>query len=95
MNKLSIAAIALASFAAFAGVARADETVTAENQETARVARESAGVFIGGQDQPHVVLGYAERASANPLGDLTAPAPAPTAADRAFLKLGNRGIGIN
>lgn len=88
MKTTSIALIFLAGISAFSGVARADESVTAVNTETARVARESAGVFLGAAPAAE------SRSLRAPQGQ-AASGSATTHEDRAFLMQGDRGIGNN
>lgn len=87
MKTLSFAAILLAGAAAFSGVARADETTTAANKETARVARDAGDLYTGAPaletrrlSVPHQPAGIG---------------PEIAYGDRAFLGQGNRGIGNN
>lgn len=92
MTKSTIALIVLASAAAFSGTARADDFVTASNQESARVARESAGVFIGGLDGVPQLHGQMSHTQAGriPAGHAAAQ-PSFSAEDRFLFALGDRG----
>lgn len=87
MKTLSFAAILLAGAMAFAGVARADETDTAVNQESSRVARESAGVTFGAP-------AYESRQLSVPHHPAAA-GHATTYSDHAFIDQGDRGVGNN
>lgn len=94
MRTFTIAALALATSLSLAGIARADETISRENAETAAVAAESwqeAG-------QHHTsALGYSVPASgrAQQIDSIFALPQAQPSADALFLHQGDRGLGTN
>lgn len=84
MKKTSFALILLASAAAFSGVARADETTTAGNQESARVARDG-GVFTGAPALESRQLRVQHQPAASAVAQ----------GDHFLFQIGDRGIGNN
>lgn len=87
MKTISFAAILLAGAAAFSGVARADETTTAVNQESARVVHPSAPTIWGAPAAETRYLGVPHHAAGT--GAVIA------SSDQAFISQGNRGVGNN
>ena len=103
MRTFTIAALALAASLSLAGVARAEEDVSQENDESARVAAESWQEA----EQPHqtapYALGYRAPASTRaqriehifPQPGYAPDQPRYETPDQRFLEQGDRGLGTN
>ncbi|MFG1400347.1 hypothetical protein [Xanthobacter sediminis] len=97
MRTFTIAALALAASLSLAGAARADEGVSRENAESARVAAESWQEA----EQPHLTtapraLGYSAPSSerAQRIENIFTQ-PQHETPDQRFLDQGDRGLGTN